>query len=104
MQPLAPALAPEDQSLERDVLMAQIHPAVMEWPDEQESDMSLSFAVRYDRTREKRFPSASELCSAVRLYLLALEEHSRNISQQSGLRWLYLFADKPPSVASLGTA
>jgi hypothetical protein len=103
-QPLAAALTPDEHTLDRDMLMAQVHPVVMEWPDGQESDMSLSFAVRYDRTREKRFPSASELCSAVRLYLLALEEHSRNSSQQSGLRWLYLFADKPPSVASLGTA
>ena len=75
-----------------------------DWPADMSTDQALSFAVRYDRTREKRFPSASELCSAVRLYLLAHEEHSRNINMQSSIRWIYLFADKPPSVASLGSA
>ena len=78
--------------------------APSDWPADMSTDQALSFAVRYDRTREKRFPSASELCSAVRLYLLALEEHSRNINMQSSIRWIYLFADKPPSVASLGSA
>ena len=66
----------------------------------------LLFAARHDRTREKRFPSASELCDAVRLYILALEEKSRNESSGmlNGLRWLYLFSDKAPSIASLGSA
>ena len=63
----------------------------------------LDFAAKYDRAARKRFPSAGELCSALRLYLLALEEDARApaAGMTSGLRWLYLFNDRPPTVAAL---
>jgi hypothetical protein len=66
----------------------------------------MAFAARHDRTRGKRFPSANELCEAIRLYLLALEEHSRNgpNGMMNGVRWLYLFPDRIPSVSALGKA
>ena len=66
----------------------------------------MSFAARYDRARGKRFPSANELCEAIRLYLLALEEHARNgpNGMMNGVRWLYLFPDRTPSISALGSA
>ena len=33
---------------------------------------NLSYAAQYDKAAHKRFPSAGELCSAIRLQLLAL--------------------------------
>ena len=99
-----PVVATENNDLAGQ-LSADEWPA--EWPSRADAiDWPLSFAVRYDRTRGKRFPSASDMCDAIRLYLLALEERSRRgaSGMADGLRWLYLFADKPPSVASLGTA
>ena len=66
----------------------------------------MTFAARYDRARGKRFPSANELCEAIRLYLLALEEHARNgpNGMMNGVRWLYLFPDRTPSISALGSA
>jgi len=63
----------------------------------------LDFAAKYDRAARKRFPSAGDLCGALRLYLLALEESARApaTGMASGLRWLYLFNDRPPTVAAL---
>ncbi len=64
---------------------------------------NLSYAAQYDKAAHKRFPSAGELCSAIRLQLLALEEHARAPANGmvSGLRWVYLFSERPPSVAAL---
>ena len=64
-------------------------------------DTPLSFAARHDRAREKRFPSAKQLCDAMRLYLLELEEHARQESMLDSTRWLYLFSDRPPSITAL---
>ena len=62
----------------------------------------LDYAARYDRAALKRYPSAAELCDAIRLHLLALEEAARAPADgmTAGLRWLYLFHDRPPSVAA----
>ena len=63
----------------------------------------LDYAAKYDRAARKRFPSAGEMCDTLRLHLLALEENARAPADgmTSGLRWIYLFCDKPPSVAAL---
>jgi hypothetical protein len=63
----------------------------------------LDYAAKYDRAARKRFPSAGEMCDTLRLHLLALEEDARapTDGMNSGLRWIYLFCDKPPSVAAL---
>jgi hypothetical protein len=63
----------------------------------------LDYAAKYDRAARKRFPSANEMCDTLRLHLLALEENARAPADgmSSGLRWIYLFCDKPPSVAAL---
>ena len=76
----------------------------MGWPESANStiDTKLSFAARFDRAAGKRFPSAGELCDAIRLHLLALEEIARSASGglTDGTRWVYLFPDRPPNVAS----
>jgi hypothetical protein len=43
------------------------------------------------------------MCDALRLHLLALEENARAPANgmTSGLRWLYLFNDRPPTVSAL---
>jgi hypothetical protein len=43
------------------------------------------------------------MCDTLRLHLLALEEDARAPADgmTSGLRWLYLFNDRAPSVAAL---
>jgi hypothetical protein len=65
----------------------------------------LDFAARYDRAALKRYPSATEMCDSLRLYLLALEESARAPASgmTTGTRWLYLFNDAPPSIASITT-
>lgn len=62
----------------------------------------LSYAAKFDRAALRRFPSATELCDTLRLCLLALEEAARAPADGmlDGLRWLYLFHDRPPSVAA----
>jgi hypothetical protein len=64
---------------------------------------NLSYAAQYDRAARKRFPSATELCGAIRLHLLALEEHARAPADgmAEGMRWLYLFPDRPPTISAL---
>ena len=63
----------------------------------------LDYAAKFDRAAQKRFPSAGEMCDALRLHLLALEEDARAPANgmTSGLRWLYLFNDRPPTVSAL---
>jgi hypothetical protein len=63
----------------------------------------LDYAAKFDRAARKRFPSAGEMCDTLRLHLLALEENARAPADgmTSGVRWIYLFCDKPPSVAAL---
>jgi len=63
----------------------------------------LDYAAAYDRAIKKRFPGAAELCDTLRLHLLALEEDSRSPinGMTSGIRWLYLFNDRPPTVSAL---
>jgi hypothetical protein len=63
----------------------------------------LDYAAKFDRAAQKRFPSAGEMCDALRLHLLALEENARAPANgmASGLRWLYLFNDRPPTVSAL---
>ena len=60
----------------------------------------LDYAVKYDKSTRQRFPSANELCHAIRLYLLALEEYARAPANgmTEGIRWLYLFNDVPPTM------
>ncbi|NBQ44266.1 MAG: hypothetical protein EBU23_17860, partial [Mycobacteriaceae bacterium] len=59
-------------------------------------------AARLDRAAEKRFPSAGELCDTIRLHILELEERARAApsGMAQGVRWVYLFADRAPNVAS----
>ena len=63
----------------------------------------LGYAAEFDRALQERLPNASDLCTVVRLHLLALEEDARAPAggMATGLRWLYLFNDRPPSVAAL---
>jgi len=63
----------------------------------------LDYAARFDRAARKRFPSANEMCDALRLHLLALEEHARApvAGMADGLRWVYLFSDRAPTVSAL---
>jgi hypothetical protein len=63
----------------------------------------LDYATKFDRAAQKRFPSAGEMCDTLRLHLLALEEDSRGPvdGMATGLRWLYLFNDCPPSISGL---
>jgi hypothetical protein len=67
--------------------------------------VDLSYAARFDRAKG-RFPPAGTLCDTLRLHLLALEEGARAPSDgmTAGLRWLYLFCDKTPSISALVTA
>ena len=60
-------------------------------------------AATQDRSVNKRFPSAAELCDTIRTHLLALEEIARG-DIANGTRWVYLFSDRPPSIAALGKA
>jgi hypothetical protein len=62
----------------------------------------MGFAAKFDRAAAKRFPSAGELCDAIRLHLLELEERARAApdGMARGARWVYLFADRAPNVAS----
>jgi len=59
-------------------------------------------AKRFDKAVTKRFPSAGELCDTIKLHLLELEERARAPADgmMNGLRWLYLFTDRAPSVAA----
>jgi hypothetical protein len=63
----------------------------------------LGYAALFDRAAHKRFPSAGEMCDALRLHLLALEEHARAPANgmTDGLRFLYLFNDRPPTISAL---
>ena len=47
--------------------------------------------------------TTSDLCAAIKLRLLQLEEHARSRpnGMAQGLRWLYLFHDRAPSVFAL---
>ena len=58
----------------------------------------LSFAN--DRAAAKRYPSTGDMCHTIRSQLLALEEGARGApgGMASGLRWLYLFSDRPPTM------
>lgn len=68
-----------------------------------ELQAQLDYAAKFDRAAQKRFPSANEMCDALRLHLLALEEHARAPvnGMTDGLRWLYLFNDRPPTISAL---
>ena len=57
-------------------------------------------AARHDRAAARRFPSAGELCTAVRHHLLALEEEARASGMAASLRWVYLFNDSPPTIST----
>ena len=63
----------------------------------------LDYASKFDRAAQKRYPSAGEMCDTIRLHLLALEEYARApaTGMTSGLRWLYLFNDRSPSITVL---
>jgi hypothetical protein len=61
----------------------------------------LSYALRLDQTAEKRFPSSIEMCSSIKMYLLALEGQSRAKSMDDSVRWVYIFGDKPPALSAL---
>lgn len=61
---------------------------------------NLAFAARAEKILSQRFPSASELCTSIKTLLLGLEEMSRNESMADGMRWVYLYHDKVPDVAS----
>jgi len=64
---------------------------------------NLNYAAKFDRAARVRFPSAGEVCDTIRLHLLALEEDARSPKNgmTEGLRWLYLYCDRPPSVSAL---
>lgn len=76
-------------------------------PDSKTFNTSLSvdldYIANFDLSAQKRFPSAIEMCTSIRLYLLALEEYSRAPvnGMMDGIRWLYLFNDKPPSISAI---
>jgi hypothetical protein len=74
------------------------------WPDVDQIEIftDMGFAAKFDRAAAKRFPSAGELCDAIRLHLLELEERARAApdGMARGARWVYLFADRAPNVAS----
>ena len=63
----------------------------------------LDYAAKFDRAAHKRFPTSGEVCTTLRLFLLALEEDARSGADgmATSLRWLYLFSDKPPSISAL---
>ena len=54
------------------------------------------YAIKYDKSEKKRYPSASILCHTLKLYLLALEEYSKDNNLTD--KWIYLFNDKIPSI------
>ncbi len=56
------------------------------------------------RVAEKKYPSTTEVCMSIKLSLLKLEEQSRSESMNDSVRWLYLFNEKSPSLASIGTS
>jgi hypothetical protein len=60
-----------------------------------------SYSLRFDQSSDKRFPSAISMCNAIKLYLLELEEKSRNApnGMEEGVRWLYLFNEKSPMIS-----
>jgi hypothetical protein len=64
---------------------------------------NLEYASSFDFAAQKRYPSAGEMCDTLRLHLLALEEDARAPANgmTGGLRWLYLFNDRAPSVSAL---
>ncbi len=62
-------------------------------------ERDLHFEEKYNKYQDKRFPSSNELCLSIKLYLLALEEESRK--EVDGIRWLYLFNDKLPTISAL---
>ena len=58
-----------------------------------------SYAHYYDTNTSK--VKSYNLCTSIKLYLLFLEEKSRNMvnGMSSGIRWLYLFHDTLPNIA-----
>ena len=64
---------------------------------------AIGYAAQHDRAAQKKLPSAPEMCDALRLHLLALEENARapENGMAEGLRWLYLFNDRPPTISAL---
>lgn len=57
-----------------------------------------SYAYKYDQSVGKA--ANIDLCTIVKLYLLAFEEESRSPSNgmKLGIRWLYLFHDILPNI------
>ena len=58
----------------------------------------LEYAANFDKS-EKKYPSSFILCNTLKIYLLLLEEYSRNDRKSTPLKWLYLFDDKLPSIS-----
>ena len=53
------------------------------------------YAIKYDQSEKKKYLPSSILCNTIKLYLLALEEYSKN---NTNIKWIYLFNDKLPSI------
>lgn len=66
---------------------------------------NLSYASKFDKIIQERYPHTTELCGLIKIQLLALEEHERARAKgmSNGLRWLYLFNDNPPDVVNILT-
>lgn len=67
----------------------------------EDSIVNLSFAAKYDRAVKTRFPSTTDICDALKLHLLAMEEYSRRSKNGmlNSTRWMYLLGDTMPSMA-----
>jgi hypothetical protein len=91
------------RSLRDEVARAGVRPQATRGGSAKTLVARLDYAAKFDRAAQKRFPSAGEMCDALRLHLLALEENARAPANgmTSGLRWLYLFNDRPPTVSAL---
>ncbi len=65
----------------------------------------LEARLDYAAVAAKRFPSATDMCDTLRVYLLALEEHARAPADgmANGLRWLWMFNERPPTISALTT-
>lgn len=63
----------------------------------------ISYAARLDQTMDKRYPSTAEMCTTIRVHLLALEEKARSCANGmlDSTRWLYLFNDRLPTISAI---
>lgn len=84
---------------------------VDEQEDEEIEDVSidvaqhaaLNYVAVEDKVLTKKSPSASELCRLLCVFLLGLEQISRN-SKKDSTRWMYLHCDKAPLSGAIGGA